>query len=242
MIQTNTAHSMYNTLIPSAAVIVSLIIGLTTKPKGLMVQIIQALAAGILLACIAGELLPELNFSQNPVPLSLAVISGLALMLALSQVNPGCCSTKTNTTPLLPFVTGFSIEFAINGLVIVLAVAASQLASIVTAVSLSICCFVCGLTVTTRFIHTGYTTKRTSTSIVAMSLLFPLGGLFGLFSLQHLSEFWNNEIIAFGMAILLYIATADLLVDGFKGTSIFPKISLYFGFLLIIIVKSLAHT
>ena len=241
MILTHSNHSFYNTLIPAMAVILSLITGLTTKPKGIMVQITQALAAGILLACIAGELLPKLNFTQNPVSLSLAVISGLTLMLILSRINPGCCSSTQTATPLLPFITGFAIEFAINGLVIVLTVTASAFASLITAISLSICCFVCGLTVTTRLLHSGYNAKHTTASMLAMSTLFPLGGLFGFFSLQHLSAFWNTEIIGFGMAILLYIATADLLISGFNSKSNLPKVSFFAGFLLIVILQSMTH-
>ena len=165
----------------------------------------------------------------------------LLLMLGISQLNPDCCNTEAKASPILPLVTGFSIEFLINGLVIVMAVLASQFASMITAISLAICCFVCGLTVTTRFIMVGFITKRTVISVSLMALLFPVGGVIGLLFLNHLSSFWMEEIIAFGMAILLYIATADLLLEGLKGKSNWPKVSFYFGFLLIILINARVH-
>jgi len=122
--------------------------------------------------------------------------------------------------------------------VIVLAILAGQFASFITAVSLAICCFVCGLSVTTRFISVGFSTRRTIASVLSMSALFPIGGLLGLFFLLHLSSFWMQEIIAFGLAVILYVATADLLLEGFKNNSAWAKVSFYAGFILILIINA----
>ncbi len=238
MIQANAINSVYYTLLPTCAVALALLAGITIKPRGVLIDIIQALAAGILLACVATELLPQLKFSQHSMSLTFSILAGLALMLSLSQINPGCCSAKSSSTPLTPFVTGFSIEFTINGLVIVLAVLAGHFAALITAVSLAICCFVCGLSVTTRFMQVGFSLRRTLLSVLVMSMLFPIGGLLGLVFLLHLSGFWRQEIVAFGLAVILYVAIADLLLEGFKNNSAWAKIAFYFGFLLILIINA----
>ena len=240
--QMNYLNSLYYTFIPAAAVILSLIIGLSIKPRGIVIQMIQALAAGILLAGIAVELLPQLHFSQYGLSLSIAVLLGLVLMLILGRLNPACCSSEEKSTSLSAFISGFSIEFTINGLVIVLSVLASQFASMLTAISLAICCFVCGLSVTTRCMTVELSKQRTSMTVSLMALLFPVGGLLGMLFLNHISMLWAEEIMAFGMGVLLYIATADLLLEGFKSKSYWPKISLYLGFLLIVCINAYSHT
>lgn len=136
--------SILYTLIPTCAVLLALLLGLASKPKGLMLNFIQAFSAGILLASIAVDLLPQLNFSHYGISLSISMLVGLLLMLGLAKLIPNCCSSENKTAPLLPFTTGFSLEFFINGAVIVLSALAGQFVSIIVAISLGICCFVCG--------------------------------------------------------------------------------------------------
>ncbi len=230
--------SIYYTLIPVVTVLLALGFGLSIKPKGLLINIIQALAAGTLLCVVASELLPQIKFAGNGVSLSLALTLGMLLMIGLSRLNPGCCGSDASKTPLTPFVAGFSLEFFINGIVIVLSVLAGHFASIIAALSLSACCFVCGLSITTRFISVGFSTRKTIISVFFMALAFPAGGIISYFLLTRLANNWIQDIIAFSIAVLLYIATADLLKEGFKPKSSWPKVSFYAGFLLILLVKA----
>lgn len=230
--------AVFYTCLPAAAVLVALILGLSYKPKGLMINVIQAFSAGILLAGIAVDLLPQLNFARYGLSLSVALLLGLLLMLGLTRLNPACCASESKKAPLSPFITAFSLEFFINGIVIVLSALAGQFVSMVTAISLSICCFVCGLAITTRFITVHFTTLRIILFIGLMALLFPLGGLLAYLFLLKLPIIWVSEMIAFGVGVLLYITTTDLLIAGFKPKSYWPKLVFYVGFLLILWIKA----
>ncbi len=230
--------SVFYTFLPTGAVLLALILSLSYKPKGLMINVIQAFSAGILLAGIAVDLLPQLNFSTDGFSLSIAILLGLLLMLGLTKLNPACCANENKITSLLPFVTTFSLEFFINGIVIVLSALAGQFVSMVTAISLSICCFVCGLAITTRFITVRFAAIPTTLFISLMALLFPLGGLLAYLFLLHLPTIWISDMIAFGIGVLLYITTTDLLIAGFKPKNYWPKIMFYFGFLLILWIKA----
>ena len=230
--------SVFYTLIPTGAVLLALLLGLSCKPKGLMINFIQAFSAGILLASIAVDLLPQLNFSRYGISLSISMLAGLLLMLGLAQLSPNCCSSENKTAPLLPFTTGFALEFFINGAVIVLSTLAGQFVSIVVAISLGICCFVCGLAVVTHFISVGLPFAKVTFSVFFMALLFPIGGIVAYLFISHLSTMWSGNMIAFGMAILLYIITTDLLVGGFKPKSHWSKILFYLGFLIILWIKA----
>ena len=226
------------TLVPSAAVVLALCVGLMMRPVGSMINSIQACAAGVLLSGIAVEFLPQLHFARYSVSLSLFFFLGLALMLALNRLNPGCCSSQVKSPPLLPFVTGFSIEFFVNGMVIALSVLAGHFAVLLAAVSLAVCCFVCGLSVTTRFITVKLSMNRTVFGVMLMALAFPVGGLLGLVFVAHLPAIWVEDAIAFGMAVMLYIATVDLLMEAFRTSNNFPKIMFFIGFILILLMKA----
>lgn len=230
--------AVYYTLIPAFAVLLSLVLGLLARPKGLMINSIQALAAGTLFAVISTELLPQLDFSHSWLSLSIAIFLGLLLMLALSKLNPNCCNSEVKTAPLAPFITGFSVEFFINGMVIVLSALAGHFTVFITSISLSVCCFVCGLSVTTRFHSVGFSNGKNSISVFLMALTFPIGGLLGVLFLSQLPQIWIKDVIAFGMAILLYILTADLILEGFKPKSQRPKLLFYVGFVAILLIKS----
>lgn len=229
---------IFYTLLPVTAILLALILGLLCKPKGLMLNLIQAFSAGILLAGIAVDLLPQLNFLHYSFSLSIAMLLGLILMLGLTKLNPICCANENKTSPLLPFVTAFALEFFINGVVIILAALASQFIAIITALSLSICCFVCGLTITTRFLSLHFATEKIILFIFLMTLLFPIGGILAYLFLLQLPSIWINDMIAFSIGILLYITTADLLISGLKPQSHWPKVMFYLGFLIILWIKA----
>ncbi len=227
---------LYYSLIPTGSVLIALMIALYIQPKGLMIASIQAFAAGFLLAVVASELLPKLHFSHHPFALSIAFLLGLLLMLLLARLSPNCCSAEESTEPLLPFITGFCIEFFVNGVIIVLSALAGHYSCMLVAISLATCCFVCGLTITTRFIAVGYSQRKTTFNVGLMSLLFPVGGLLGLWFLYRVSTMWIECLIAVGLSVLLYIATVDLLPVGFKTKRLLPKVLFFIGFLTILLI------
>lgn len=229
---------VYYTLIPSAAVLLALVLALSIKPRGIMINMIQAFSGGILLAGIAVDLLPQLDFSSYDLSLSVSMLLGLLLMLGLSKLNPNCCTTETHNSPLAPFVTGFSLEFLINGIVIVLSALAGQFVSIITAISLGICCFVCGMAVTTRLITVNMSTKKIATSMFLMALLFPVGGVLSALFLFKLPHIWIEDVIAFGVAVLLYITVFDLILSGFRAKGSLPKMVFFIGFIMILLIKA----
>lgn len=225
-------HTLLYTLFPTATILIGTLITLITKPKGLFIPVIQALAAGVLLAGIATELLPKLDFHHYSFSLTLSFLVGLLLMLGLSQLNPGCCGSTKNK-PLTPFVTAFALEFFINGVTITLSGTVSPIAGFLVGISMGICCFVCGTSVAVRFHSQGFSHFRNIASMTLLALLPVVGGVVTLGLLKQMPPIFTSDIIAFGIAVLLYIATADLLLGAFKNENNWVKISFFLGFILI---------
>jgi zinc transporter ZupT len=229
---------VFYSLIPMLTAWLAITLTLTAKPRGIGINLIQAFSAGILLAGISAELLPKLNFHQHALPISIALLAGLGLMLLLAKLNPGCCSSKVKDAPLAPFITAFSIEFFLTGVLIVLAGSVSHMAALIVAISLSICSLVCGMTVATRFITVGHSTAQAVFQAFCMSLLFPIGGILTWALLGSLSGVGVEILIAFGVGVLLYLATADLLMAAYEKHNGILKVAFFIGFLLILILHA----
>lgn len=229
----------YYTLIPMLSIWLSAVLTVAAKPKGLFVNIMQAFSAGIILASVALTLLPHLTLSGHLYSISISVLAGLALMLLLKRLNPDCCHSDNNTASLTPFLTAFAIEFFMNGVLITLAGTASHTTALLIAISLAICCFICSATVASRLTHTGMKRARAIVIVMLMGALTPLAGLLSMSLLPMLTTTCIDMLLAFGIAILLYIATADLLLGAYKSKSDWVPIGFFIGFLVIIITATL---
>jgi zinc transporter ZupT len=230
-------HLLSYTLFPVVTIFLGAVMTLLTRPKGVFIHVIQALAGGVLLAGIATELLPRLSFAEHGASLIVAFVLGLVLMLALNQLNPGCCSGKRGGS-FAAFVLAFALEFFLNGILIVLAGVVSTLAGFLTGVSMAACCFVCGISVAVRFREKAFSSVASLSFMFLLALLPLVGGLLCLLLFRDASTIVTDDIIAFGMSVLLYIATTDLIVGAFKSESAWVKVSFFLGFIMIPVIAA----
>lgn len=230
------SHVLLFCLFPVATIFTAGLLVFVVKPKPRFVHVIQAFAAGVLLAGIATELMPRLNFHQHPALLTIAFFAGLALMLGLNKLNPGCCGGGNPHKPLAPFITAFALEFFINGILIALAGVVSLLAGMLVGISMAICCFVCGTAVAVRLHEKQYGARAHALVMLSLALLPIIGGVLSLLLLIHLPGTVISAILAFGVSVLLYIASADLLLSALKENGSFVKIAFFCGFIVIPLV------
>lgn len=74
------------TLIPAAATIFGGAIAVWRTPSETVRSVIQHFAAGVVLAAVAGELLPEMTREHQPLGVVIGFILGVALMLCVKLV------------------------------------------------------------------------------------------------------------------------------------------------------------
>ena len=227
------------TLLPMGAICLAALFVMSLRPRGIFINAIQAFSAGILLAGISLELFPKLDLNQYGLAVSITLLCGLVLMLLLHKLSPGCCGDKARSMPLSPFLAAFCVEFFLNGIIITLSGLAGHLAAFIVALSLGICCFVCGMSVATRLLSRKFSRKLTWFCCFMMSLLLPLGGFLASLFVAHMSIVWIDSVIAFGIGVLLYLATADLLIEAFQKPNSSLRVIFFLGFIVVILIKTL---
>ena len=97
------------TLIPAAATIFGGAIAVWRTPSETVRSVIQHFAAGVVLAAVAGELLPEMTREHQPLGVVIGFILGVALMLCVKLVAERVEAREVQETPLITvaFFAGF---------------------------------------------------------------------------------------------------------------------------------------
>lgn len=226
--------ALYVSLIPFIFVWLA---GLTIrvgKPSGFIVLLTQALAAGFILASISVELMPRILQAKS-VTVAIGFAVGFLLMLLIQRLGGGCgCSSKPK--PLSTFLIPYAVEFFINALIIGIASATSHLTLIVIAVSLSLCCFVCGMSVSTRLFSSHLSSRIKFILLLGLTLLFPLGAFIGAWIMVTAPTIWLLDLLSFSVAVLFYLVTVELLHESFQKKNSWVISAFFIAFLFVLLL------
>ncbi len=216
------------------------------KPKGISINIIQGAASAFILAAIAKDLVPKILVG-NHWAMSIGFAVGIILMVVVAKYSDTCCGGGSDTCgvahdtphqhkeekkPLAPFLTGYIMEFFLVGLLIGITTAVQHHLLFIIVISLSLCTFVCSMSVSTRLIEAGIVKGRRIFTIFLMTLLFPLGALVGIGMMLYFPGYLVEIVFALAVSILLYLATKELLIDAYRVESLFVPLVFFASFLL----------
>lgn len=216
-------------LIPLVASRVSAWVFTVSKPKGLILNIFQALAAGLILGAITKELIPSMLAAQNPM-VYIGFIIGVVIMLLIEKFSGG------EGTSLMGFLVGYAIEFFITGVLIGISILASNTTLIVISVSLSICSFICTLSICAKLAKTEYKKLRKILTPLFLALAFPIGAIVGSLCATYTSASQTDTLLAFAVAILLYLITRELLPMAFSKKNLYTPIAFFIALLFVFLI------
>lgn len=218
------------TLIPVVAVLIGAIAAVWRKPGPSFTSGIQHLAAGVVFAAAAVEILPQIMHTGSVAATFIGGACGVAVMLTLK-------SFETRWHGPVGMLSAVGIDILIDGLVLGLAFLAGAKAGLLLTVALTLEVLFLGLTVTESLGET----IRSRLKIVAISggiaLLLPLGAMLAR-PIQHLSPPAIAGFLTFGLMALLYLVTEELLVEAHEKPDS-PMISAMFfvGFLALLLLE-----
>ena len=221
---------IFYTLVPVAAVLIGAIAAVWKKPGPSLTSGIQHLAAGVVFAAAAVEILPQIMHSGSVMATFVGGACGVAVMLSLK-------SLETRWRGPVGLLSAVGIDILIDGLVLGLAFIAGAKAGLLMTVALTLEVLFLGLTVTEALGET----IRSRVKIVAISgaiaLLLPLGAMLAT-PIQLLSPPAVAGFLTFGLMALLYLVTEELLVDAHEKPDS-PMISAMFfvGFLGLLLLE-----
>lgn len=231
------------TLIPVAATIAGGVLAAYRTPSDRLRSYVQHFAAGVLLAAIAGEVLPGVVDAEGA---ALAIITGLVLgvvlMLGVKAVGARFeeAAEKEGGGASTGLVLATGIDLAIDGFIIGIGFVAGEGTGLLLVLALFIDLFFIGLSLAASLGAAGATRRRVITTTSVCAFLPLAGALVSAGLLAGLPETAVTGFLAFGAVALLYLAVEELLVEADEADKTTGAVAaLFAGFVLVLVIETL---
>jgi len=220
------------TLIPVAAVLLGSLVAVTRRPSEAVVSAMQHLAAGVVFAAAAVEILPQVMHEGSPIATFIGGAIGIIVMLSLKAIEGRAMGP-------IAMLGAVGVDILIDGLVLGLAFIAGGKAGILLTIALTLEVLFLGLTVTTELGESIRSKARIVAITVGIALLLPIGAALAT-PVALLPPIIIAGFLSFGLMALLYLVTEELLVEAHEKPDT-PLISAMFfiGFLGLLLVEEI---
>lgn len=206
-------------------------------PSAAVVSGVQHLAAGIVLAAVAGEVLPELR-DQGPLWLMVIGFSAAVVLLLLMSRFEGH-GDQASGVPV-GFLVVVGVDLAIDGLLVGASAAVNRDTATVITVALTAEVLFLGLAVALQLIRSGMGRFAAAAITAGLSLIVGVGALIGAAVLTDASAAVLTLVLAFAAAALLWLVVEELLVEAHETPDRPWMAALFFvGFLALFVLESL---
>lgn len=219
-----------NTIIPVLAVLIGAIVSVWRRPSEKVVAGVQHLAAGVVFAAAAAEILPQVLHGGSPTATLVGGTIGVVIMLGLKAIG----ARMTGPVAMLGAV---GIDIFVDGLVLGLAFVAGEKAGRLLTIALTLEVLFLGLTVTEALQDSMRSRLKIVGATMLIGLLLPLGAMVAT-PVAALPQPVVTGFLSFGLMALLYLVTEELLVEAHEKPDT-PLISAMFfvGFLGLLLIE-----
>lgn len=222
-----------STVIPVFAVLLGALVSVWRRPGEAVVAGVQHLAAGVVFAAAAAEILPQVLHGGSPAATLIGGAIGVVVMLGLKAAG----SRMTGPVAMLGAV---GIDILVDGLVLGLAFIAGEKAGRLLTIALTLEVLFLGLTVTEALQDRIRSKAKIIGATLCIGMLLPVGALIAT-PVAALSPAMITAFLSFGLMALLYLVTEELLVEAHEKPDT-PLISAMFfvGFLGLLLIEELS--
>lgn len=213
------------------------VVAVWRPPSTAIVSGVQHLAAGIVLAAVAGEVLPELR-DQGPLWLIVVGFSAAVLLLLLMSRFEGH-GDQSSGVPV-GFLVVVGVDLAIDGLLVGASAAVNRDTATVITVALTAEVLFLGLAVALQLTRGGMSRFVAAGITAGLSLIVGVSALIGAAVLTDASAAVLTLVLAFAAAALLWLVVEELLVEAHETPDRPWMAALFFvGFLALFVLESL---
>lgn len=218
------------TLVPVAAVLLGSLIAVIRRPGDAMISAMQHLAAGVVFAAAATEILPQVLHQASPAATLVGGGLGVAVMLGLKQIEERFAGK-------VALLAAVGLDILVDGLVLGLAFVAGAKAGLLLTIALTLEVLFLGLSVTTELAEGTRSKLRVIAIVAGLALMLPVGALIAV-PVAALPPVVIAGFLSFGLMALLYLVTEELLVEAHAKPDT-PLISAMFfvGFLALLLIE-----
>ncbi|USU05240.1 transporter [Sphingomonadaceae bacterium OTU29LAMAA1] len=218
------------TLIPVVAVLIGSLFAVSRRPSDAFVSAMQHLAAGVVFAAAAAEILPQVMHEGSPIATFTGGALGIVVMLSLKAL-------EGRASGPIAMLGAVAVDILIDGLVLGLAFVAGGKAGVLLTIALTLEVLFLGLTVTTELGETIKSKARIIAITMGIASLLPIGAAIAT-PVATFPPVVIAGFLSFGLMALLYLVTEELLVEAHEKPDT-PLISAMFfiGFLGLLLIE-----
>jgi zinc transporter, ZIP family len=230
--------------IPAAAVIAGGVLAAYRTPSPAVRSGVQHIAAGVLFAALATELLPEVVHRRLPWVTLGGFALGVVAMLALKAFTKRLDQRSENVEGAARAPTSLLLasgaDIALDGLLIGISFAASARQGLLLTVALTLEVFFLGVGAAATLGGAGGSRWRVVLATVVFAALLLAGAGMGAYFLADVSGVVLDAVMSFGVAALLCLVTEELLVEAHEVDETPLLTSMFFvGFIALLMIEML---
>jgi ZIP family zinc transporter len=237
---------------PLVAPAIGGLISLRLKPSSKTQSLIRHIAAGLVFAAAAVELLPKLFEDKQPFGTIVGFVIGIGFLLFVSRFSGGHYHGDADETEdhqhterkqkdtLTSMLTAITIDVAVDGLLIGIGFATSARGGQLLTLAISIEALFIGMSIVASCRQLKISDFQDFLIAAFPGFVLVLMAYVGVTVLSNLHSAVHQALIAFGITALLYLVTEELLVDAHESPDEpIEVIGFFGGFLLLVILAML---
>jgi zinc transporter, ZIP family len=228
-------------LFATSAGILGSVIALFWKPNVKIRSAVQHFAAGAVLAAVASNVVPEVeHLGTLPGIVSGFMVGGLVMIgLKWIVVRFEHEGKQKNKVPI-GLTSAAAVDTLIDGALISAGFSANNQLGTLLAIALALELFFLTLSVGVEFREGKFQWWQSLAATGGIALLLLVGAFAAGFILRDASEATLAMVLSFGAAALIYLIAEELLVENIEAEkSIVPTLTLFGGFLALLVIKLL---
>lgn len=231
---------------PVAASAIGAGIAAVRPPGPRVVSAIQHFAAGVVIAALAGEVLPELRGEGHLGWAVTGFACGVTLVLGLAaygRLIDGRERDSNSTTPSLPvgLLVAVAIDLLIDGLLVGLGTRLGPTQALIITIALTLEILFLSLSLVAELTERGLSAKHATAVCIGLGLVTAVGAVGAAALLAGVGAAVLAFVLAFGAAALLYLAVEELIVEAHdQAETTFLSAMLFVGFLCIYVLGEFA--
>ncbi|NNG38005.1 ZIP family metal transporter [Flexivirga sp. ID2601S] len=220
----NVANAALLTAFPVGAAALGAVIAAVRRPSGVVMSAVQHFAAGVVLAAVVGEILPDLDkeaqWSWAVAGFTLGVVVVLALAAwgrrldARGKAGEASDPARAARSALpIGLMVTVAIDLLIDGALVGLAATLSSTQAMILVGALTLEVLFLALSVQGELVQAGMTRWRAAGASGGLGLLTAVGALTAAVALGDAGPKPIAATLGFGAAALVYLAVEELLVE-----------------------------
>lgn len=229
-------------MIATGAGLVGGVTALLWAPRVKARSALQHFAAGVVIAAVASDLIPEVEKIGTATGILGGFAAGGLTMIGLKWVvlKFEKYEEKKHQLPV-GLAAAAGVDTFVDGAIISAGFSTGQQLGALLAIALAVELFFLTLSVGSEFHKRKSKRWQGLLATVVIAAMMMIGALAAFFSLRGASDATIAVVLAFGAAALIYLVAEELLVEAIEAEeSLFSTATLFAGFLVVLAIKLLS--